>query len=88
MSYLAFGDDTTALAKNGRSEVNLLADDGVVFVVGVVGIAKLPVRPELELQELVPELPLVPNVVSQVELPVFLFARHSLRSLDFVLVLE
>jgi len=45
----------------------LLADHGVVLVVGIVGVPQLAVRPELELQELVAELALVTDVVAQVE---------------------
>lgn len=73
---LALRDYTAALTQNGGSEVHLLADYGVVFVVGVVGITKLAVRSELEFKEFVTELPLVPHVVSQVEFPFLLFASH------------
>lgn len=62
---LALGDDAAALAEDGGGEPDLLADHDVVLVVGVVGVPQLPVGPELELQELVPELPLVAHVVPQ-----------------------
>ncbi len=45
-----------------------LPDHGVVLVVGVVGVSQFAIRPELELQELVPELALVAHVVTQVEI--------------------
>lgn len=47
--------------------VDLLPDHRVVLVVGVVGVAQLAVRAELELEELVPELALVADVVADVE---------------------
>ena len=53
---LALGDDPTTLAKNSGGDIDLLANDGVVLVVGVVGVAELPVGSELELQELMAEL--------------------------------
>jgi hypothetical protein len=61
-------DDPPGLAEDGGGDEDLLADHGVVLVVGVVGVAELAVGAELELEELVPELPLVPHVVPQVEL--------------------
>lgn len=73
---LAVGDDAAALPEDGGVEEDLLADHGVVLVVGVVGIAELAVGPELELQELVPELPLVANVVPEVELSAVFPCRH------------
>jgi len=73
---LALGDYTAALTQNGGSEVDLLADNGVVFVVGVVGVTKLSVGSELEFKEFVAELALVAHVVSQVEFPLLLFAPH------------
>ncbi len=45
-----------------------LPDHGVILVVGVVGVSQFAIRPELELQELVPELALVAHVVTQVEI--------------------
>ena len=77
---LAVRDDATALADGGGGEEDLLSDHGVVLVVGVVGVAELPIWPELELQELVPELPLVPYVVPQIELSIVFFhsSCHSL----------
>lgn len=74
---LALGDDAAALAEDGGGEPDLLADHDVVLVVGVVGVPQLPVGPELELQELVPELPLVSHVVPYVELRILLLVlRH------------
>jgi hypothetical protein len=61
-------DDPPGLAEDGGGDEDLLADHGVVLVVGVVGVAELAVGAELELEELVPELALVPHVVPQVEL--------------------
>lgn len=83
---LAISDDATAFAKDGGGDVDLLADDGVVLVVGVIGVTEFAVRSELELQEFMPELPLVPYVVPQVELALRLFScpghlSLSLRSL-------
>ena len=76
---LAVGDDAAALPEDGGVEKHLLADHGIVLVVGVVGITELAVGPELELQELVPELPLMPHVVPKVELSVVLSCRHLRR---------
>lgn len=73
---LAVGDDAAALPKDGGVEEDLLADHGVVLVVGVVGVAELTVGPELELQELVTELTLVPHVVPEVELSIVFPGRH------------
>jgi len=73
---LALRDYSAALTQNGGSEVHLLADYCVVFVVGVVGVTELAVGSELKFKKLVAELPLVPHVVSQVELPLLLFAPH------------
>ena len=78
---LAVGDDAAALPEDGGVEKHLLADHGIVLVVGVVGITELAVGPELELQELVPELPLMPHVVPKVELSVVLSGRHLRRRL-------
>jgi hypothetical protein len=47
------------LLEDGGGDEDLLADHGVILVVGVVGIAKHAVGAELEFQELVPKLPLV-----------------------------
>ena len=45
----------------------LLPDHGVVLVIGVVGVAQLAVRTELELEKLVAKLTLVADIVAQVE---------------------
>jgi hypothetical protein len=66
--HLRFLDDPPGLAQDGGGDEDLLADHGVVLVVGVVGVAELPVGAELELEKLVAELALVPHVVAQVEL--------------------
>jgi len=68
-TYIGLLDDPPGLAEDGGGDEDLLADHGVVLVVGVVGVAELAVGAELELEELVPELALVPHVVPQVELP-------------------
>lgn len=65
---LRVDDDAAQLVHHARVAVHLLADHRVVLVVGVVGVAQLAVRPELELEELVAELSLVAHVVAQVEL--------------------
>ena len=78
---LALGDDAAAFLENGRDEEDLFADHGVVFVVGVVSISELPIRPELELQKLVPEFPFMPNVVTEVKLSAVLLGRHCFPSL-------
>nr|GMD57709.1 dihydrolipoyllysine-residue acetyltransferase component 5 of pyruvate dehydrogenase complex, chloroplastic [Ipomoea batatas] len=63
--YLAIGDDAAAFFENGGGEEDLLANHGVVLVVGVVGIAELAVGSEFELEELVAEFSLVTHVVPQ-----------------------
>lgn len=73
---LAVGDDAAALSENGGVEEDLLPNHGVVLVVGVIGITELPVGPELKLQELVPELPLMPHVIPEVELSAVFPRRH------------
>ena len=78
LHYLAVGDDAAAFLKNGRSEEDLFADHGVVFVVGVVSVSELPIWPELELQKLVPEFPFVAHVVAEVKLSAVLLGRHCL----------
>ena len=67
-AHIGLLDDPPGLAEDGGGDEDLLADHGVVLVVGVVGVAELAVGAELELEELVPELALVPHVVPQVEL--------------------
>jgi len=69
-AHIGLLDDPPGLAEDGGGDEDLLADHGVVLVVGVVGVAELAVGAELELEELVPELALVPHVVPQVELAV------------------
>jgi len=64
---LRVDDDPLQLLHHGLVDEGLLADHGVVLVVGIVGVPQLAVRPELELQELVAELALVTDVVAQVE---------------------
>ena len=73
---LAVGDDAAALPEDSGVEEDLLADHGIVLVVGVVGITKLAIGPELELQELVPELSLMPHVIPEVELSIVFPGRH------------
>ena len=67
-THIGLLDDPPGLAEDGGGDEDLLADHGVVLVVGVVGVAELAVGAELELEELVPELALVPHVVPKVEL--------------------
>ena len=69
-THIGLLDDPPGLAEDGGGDEDLLADHGVVLVVGVVGVAELAVGAELELEELVPELALVPHVVPEVELAV------------------
>lgn len=59
--------DAAQLVHDAGMAEHLLPDHGVVLVVGVVGITELSVRPEFELEELVPELTLVAHVVAEVE---------------------
>jgi len=63
-------DDSPKLTKNGVVDVDFFSDHVFLFVVGVVGVAEEAVALELKLQELMPELPLVTHVVSDVELVV------------------
>ena len=84
---LAVRNNTTTLANNGRSEVNLLANDGVIFVIRVIGVAKLAIGSELKFQELVAELTFVTHVISQVELAIVVFACHPLLCLQFLVSL-
>eukprot|EP00443_Scrippsiella_acuminata_P055099 CAMPEP_0115406012 /NCGR_PEP_ID=MMETSP0271-20121206/18222_2 /TAXON_ID=71861 /ORGANISM="Scrippsiella trochoidea, Strain CCMP3099" /LENGTH=104 /DNA_ID=CAMNT_0002830021 /DNA_START=251 /DNA_END=562 /DNA_ORIENTATION=- len=72
---LAVLDGLPEFAHHRLRDVRLLTDHDVVLVVGVVRVAQPPVRAELELEELVPELALVPDVVADVEL-LLLLARH------------
>ena len=67
-AHIGLLDDPPGLAEDGGGDEDLLADHGVVLVVGVVGVAELAVGAELELEKLVPELPLVPHIVPKVEL--------------------
>jgi hypothetical protein len=66
--HLAICDDPSALPESRLSEENFFANHGIVLVVGIIGVAELPVRPELELEKLVAELPSVAHVVADVEL--------------------
>jgi len=61
---LRVDDDSLQFFHHGLVDEGLLADHGVVLVVGVVGVPQLAIRPELELQEFVPELALVSDVVA------------------------
>ena len=69
---LGLVDDALELLHHRLVHIRLLADQRVVLVVGVVGVAQLAVRSKLELEELVAELALVADIVAQVEV-----ARHS-----------
>ena len=53
--------------KDASVDEGLLSDHGIVLVVGVVGVSHLSIGSELELKELVAELALVADVVSNVE---------------------
>ena len=53
--------------KDASVDKGLLSDHGIVLVVGVVGVSHLSIGSELELKELVAELALVADVVSNVE---------------------
>ena len=53
--------------KDASVDKGLLSDHSIVLVVGVVGVSHLSIRSELELKELVAELSLVADVVSNVE---------------------
>lgn len=81
MTDLRIGNNTAAFLENGRREKDLFSDHSIVLVVGVIGVPELAIWPELELQELVAELPLMPYVIPQVKLtaacgrPILLF-RH------------
>lgn len=77
--YLAIGDDAAAFFENGGGEEDLLANHGVVLVVGVVGIAELAVGSEFELEELVAEFSLVTHVVPQVKLVALFHFSHRRR---------
>lgn len=61
-------DDAFQLVHHGLVHVGLFANERVVLVVGVVGVAELAVRTELELEKLVAELAFVADVVPQVEI--------------------
>jgi len=76
-------DDSSGLADHGGRDEDLFADHGVVPVIGVVGVPELAVGAELELEELVPELALVPRVVPQVELRIAAGRRHCRRHDSF-----
>lgn len=55
------------LVQNQLADSGLLADHGVVLVVGIVGISELAIRLELELQEFMTEFALVSHIIPQVE---------------------
>ena len=82
-AHIGLLDDPPGLAEDGGGDEDLLADHGVVLVVGVVGVAELAVGAELELEELVPELALVPHVVPQVELRITAARCHCRRHDSF-----
>lgn len=66
-------NDALQLVHDGIVHVRLFANDRVVLVVGVVGVAQLAIRPELELEELVPEFAFVADIVAQIEV----LGRHG-----------
>jgi len=86
-THVGLLDDPPRLAEDGAGDEHLLADQGVVLVVGVVGVAKLAVGAELELEELVAELALVPHVIPQVELVVAAARRHCYTHDDLLRLL-
>ncbi len=57
-------DDSLELVHDTLVDEALLADERVVLVVGVVGVAELAVRPELKLEKLVAEFASVANIVA------------------------
>ena len=61
-------DDAFQLFDHTLGNVHLLPDHGVVLVVGVVGVAELPVRPQFKLEELVSKLAPVTHVVTEIEI--------------------
>ena len=61
-------DDALQLLDDGWGYEGLLADHRVVFIVAIVRVPQTPVGAELELEELVSELSLVPDVVAAVEI--------------------
>ena len=73
-AHIGLLDDPPGLAEDGGGDEDLLADHGVVLVVGVVGVAELAVGAEL-----VPELALVPHIVPKVELAVARSAAAARR---------
>jgi hypothetical protein len=68
LPHLTVLNDAFEFVHDGGVNVGLFADHRVVLVVGIVGVAQLTVRPELELEKLVAELALVADVVAQVEI--------------------
>lgn len=60
-------------------DVRLFPDHRIVLIIRVIGVTQLAVGPELELEELVPELALVAHVIAQVEV----VGGHSVRFLRF-----
>ncbi len=67
LQNLAVLDDSPQLGHDCFVAHHLLANHGVLLVVGVVSITQLPIRPELELEKFVPEFALVTNVVSNIK---------------------
>lgn len=60
-------DDSLQLVHHSLVHVGLFADQRVVLVVRVVGVAEFAVRAEFELEELVAEFAFVAYVVAQIE---------------------
>jgi len=61
-------DDPLELLKNTSVDKGLLSDHCIVLVVRVVGVSHLSIGSEFKLEELVTELALVADVVSDVEI--------------------
>lgn len=61
-------NDALELVHHRLVHIGLLANECVVLVVGVVGVAQFAIRSELELEKLVTELAFVPHVVTKVEI--------------------
>ncbi len=74
-------DDAAEFVLDGGRHERLFADHRVVLVVGVVGVAEFSVGSELELEEFVPELALVADVITQVEI-----VRHLEAALSLLIV--
>uniref|UniRef100_A0A7C9CYL3 Uncharacterized protein n=1 Tax=Opuntia streptacantha TaxID=393608 RepID=A0A7C9CYL3_OPUST len=74
---LALGDDAAAFAEDGGGDEDLFANHGVVLIVGIVGITKLSIGSELELQKFMAEFSPVTHIIPHVELPQILLPRHG-----------